>query len=264
MAPWRIAFIALGMPGIIAILLVPLLHDPDNKTFRIKPKDNLEDRSLAPFFKANMFMIICLLISAGFSAVTYGSIIAWVPEIMIREYGATPLETGSLVGIITLIAAIFSQTIYSATADWFSGKGVLDAPIRVGIFPVAFSIPVAFFTFTAGSQTIFLVGLFFLLSSLIPCSGIYNTTFQHIAPPALRSRLASILILVVSLIGLGLGPSIVGLLSEYVYGEDRLIIAVLTTALASGAITLISLLISMKSVRTYLSMRSGINSGQQT
>ncbi len=29
LAPWRVAFILIGLPGLLALALIPLLHDPD-------------------------------------------------------------------------------------------------------------------------------------------------------------------------------------------------------------------------------------------
>jgi MFS family permease len=64
---------------------------------------------------------------------------------------------------------------------------------------------------------------------------------QQIASAALRSRLASLAIFVISVIGFTLGPALVGWLSQYVYGADRLgdaLQLVITCAMAASFILL--------------------------
>ena len=59
-----------------------------------------------------------------------------------------------------------------------------------------------------------------LLLCIAPCNAIANTLVQTIAPPPMRSRMAAMAILTISLLGFTLGPALVGWLSEFVFGEQ--------------------------------------------
>ena len=76
--------------------------------------------------------------------------------------------------------------------------------------------------FCAQGSTAFYALLLAFAFAIAPFNTMNNTIIQQIAPPALRSRLAALFIFSISIIGFALGPSLVGALSEYVFGEARL------------------------------------------
>jgi len=240
---WRIAFIAIGVPGFLALLLIPLLHDPRDATPRaagdVQPKS-----PLMPFLKTNAALVSLVLASAGFSAMALGCVTAWVPEYLQRIQGVAPLQAGAALGSLLLLAAFVGQGSYAVIVDWLSTRGVRAATVTVGLVPIALSIPLAWFTFAAQGSTAFFGWFTALLICIAPGNAINNMLMQTIAPPALRSRLAALLILVISVLGFTLGPAIVGALSQFVLGEAQLETAlryVITGAMLGTLMTLIAI-----------------------
>ena len=220
MPAWRIAFIVIGIPGIAALLLIPLLHDP--KEAVAKPANVAPQAPLMPFLKENRVLVSLALLSAGFSAMSLGAVTAWVPEYLQRVQGIPPMQTGALLGSLLLLAAFAGQGLYAIVVDWFAARGVRDATIKIGIIPLAAASVVAWFAFGDIAGGSFIFWLSALLVCIAPCNAISNTLVQQFAPPPLRSRLAALSILVISVIGFTGGPAIVGALSEYVFGEANL------------------------------------------
>jgi MFS family permease len=217
---WRIAFVAVGLPGIVALMLIPLLHDPREQ--RRSAATPVPQEPVMPFLRAHRGLMLLALLFSGMSAMALGCVTAWIPEYLQRTQGFTPQVAGATMGGLLLIAAVVGQGIYAVLTDWLTTRGVKDAAVRVGIVPIALSIPLGWFAFSAGSGTSFTGWLLAFLLCIAPCNAITNTVMQSIAPAALRSRIAAITILTVSLIGFTLGPALVGALSEYVFGEARL------------------------------------------
>ena len=257
MSPWRVAFIAIGMPGLIALALVPTLHDPSGRPDR-RAKSDASAPSVRPFLKRNWAMMALLYSGAGISAMAFGSVSAWMPEFMQREYAISPAEAGASLGMIMLAAAVLSQATFSALIDYLAGKGRLDAPLTVGIGPVAIAAVVAIVAYSADSTNAFLFWQFILLFLIIPCGGIYNTAVQQIAPPALRSRLSSLLILSISLLGFGAGPAMVGWLSEFVVGADRLGTAIAIVMSGALCVTLVIVLLTIAPFVRYQREKPGL------
>lgn len=253
--PWRIAFIAIGVPGMLALLLVPLLHDPRVITSRAADAPG-PDAALLPFLRQHKAMVSLALVSAGLSAMALGCVTAWIPEYLQRVQGMAPMQAGATLGSLLLLAAFAGQGGFAILVDWLATRGMRAAPVAIGLLPVALGIPCAWFAFQATTSAAFVGWLTVLLICIAPCNAISNTVMQLIAPPALRSRLAALLILVISVIGFTSGPALVGALSQYVLGEENLGTALKYVVTGSMALTFLTLVALRPRLAAYLDQRA--------
>lgn len=252
LAPWRVAFILIGLPGLLALLLIPFLTDPDEQrrdaaTTAVQPA-----ASMVPFLKQNRKLVGLMLIASGISAMASGTIIGWVPEYLQRTLGASPAEAGSMLGAIMLITAFLGQGLFAAIVDWCAARGMLDAPIRIGLIPIALAIPLSWFAYEADSTAAFYPLLFVFAASVAPLNAINNTVAQQIAPAPMRSRISALFVFSVSIFGFAVGPALVGWLSEYVFGEARLGDAMQVVSTAAMALTFTLLLLARKPLLDYM------------
>jgi MFS family permease len=248
---WRIAFIVIGIPGIAALLLIPLLHDP--KEAVAKPANVAPQAPLMPFLRENAALVSLALTSAGFSAMGLGAVTAWIPEYLQRVQGIPPMQTGAILGGLLLLAAFVGQGLYAIVVDWLAARGVRDATIRIGLIPIALSVIVALLAFGNEAGGNFLPLLAALLICIAPCNAISNTLIQQIAPAALRSRLAALSIFMISVIGFTGGPALVGALSEYVFGEANLGTALRVVIAGAMATSLLLLILALPKFLAYQS-----------
>lgn len=233
LAPWRVAFILIGLPGLLALLLVPLLHSP--VPVQVEGQDKVR---LAPFIRANRGDLLLFLATAGCSAIGTGVVTAWVPEYLQRTLGATPAEAGSALGLIMLVAAFIGQGALATVIDWQAARGRHDAPLRATLLPVALAIVLAWLAFSA-SDTATFYPLFFLYALCVSSfNAAHNTVAQMVAPPALRSRVGALFIFAINIIGFTIGPALVGAISQYVLGEENLGAAMRLVAVAAMVLTL--------------------------
>jgi len=239
LAPWRVAFILIGLPGLLALFLIPLLHDPDRARQESEAASTAPKAKFMPFYRENTLLFTLMLLGCGISAMAAGVVTGWVPEYLQRSLGASPAEAGSALGAIMLITAFAGQGTYAVIVDWFAGKGYLDAPIRVGLLPTFLSIPLAWLAFSAEGTDGFYPLLFAFALFIAPFNAVNNTVAQMIAPPALRSRISALFIFSISIIGFALGPALVGWLSEYVFGEEQLGAAMRLVATLAMAMTFV-------------------------
>ena len=246
LAPWRIAFILIGLPGLLALLLIPLLTDPDEQRRAATTAPAAPTISVIPFLKENRKLMGLMLLASGISAMASGTITGWVPEYLQRSLDVSPAAAGSMLGAILLITAFLGQGLYAIVVDWFAARGMLDAPIRIGLFPVALAVPLSWLAFEADSTAAFYPLLFVFAASIAPFNAINNTVGQQIAPPQLRSRISALFIFSISILGFALGPALVGWLSEYVFGEDRLGQAMQLVTTTAMALTFVLLFLSRR------------------
>ncbi|MEL1251067.1 MFS transporter [Aurantiacibacter gilvus] len=246
LAPWRVAFILIGLPGLLALLLIPLLHDPDRARQQSAATSTEPKVSIMPFIRENRLLFAAMLLGSGISAMAAGVVTGWVPEYLQRTLEVSPAAAGSTLGAIMLVTAFAGQGTYAAIVDWFAAHGHLDAPIRVGLLPTFLAIPLAWIAFSAEGSTAFYALLFAFAMAIAPFNAINNTVAQMIAPPGLRSRISALFIFSISIIGFGLGPALVGWLSEFVFGEARLGEAMRLVATLSMVATFVLFVIARK------------------
>jgi MFS family permease len=252
MAPWRVAFVLIGLPGIVALLLVPFLHVPQ----RISgPKPASEP--VLPFLKQNRYLMALVYLGAGVSAMPLGVVTGWVPEYLQRVLGVSPMVAGATMGSTLLAAAVIGQGIYSVVVDWLAARGWNDAPIRVGLLPAVLAAPLTWVALEAEGTQQFTALLLACLLCITPFNALNNTVAQQIAPPALRSRISAQMILSISILGFALAPALVGWLSEFVFGEANLATAMRLVMCGASALNLVVLLLLWKPFRDYVSEQQG-------
>ncbi len=249
-APWRIAFVLIGLPGIFALLLVPFLHAPKRAlvtTAAVEP--------VLPFLKQNRGLMTLVYLCAGVSAMPLGVVTGWVPEYLQRVLQVSPMVAGATMGSTLLAAAVLGQGLYSVVVDWLAARGMKDAPIKVGLLPAVLAVPLTWVAFDAADARTFTALLFAFLLCITPFNALNNTVAQQIAPPALRSRISAQMILSISIIGFALAPALVGWLSEYIFGEAHLATAMRLVMTVSAALNLALLLMLKKPFIGYLNSR---------
>jgi MFS family permease len=251
MEGWRVAFVAVGLPGLLALILIPLLHDP-----RQKPSEAAGTEPVMPFLRANAGLVVSALLFAGISAMALGCVTGWIPEYLQRAYGISPKQAGATLGFLLLLAAFAGQGVYAVIVDSLAAKGVKDSPLKVGLIPVVLSIPLAWLAFRAETMAGFVPLLTALLLCVAPCNAVNNTVIQTIAPTPLRSRMTALAILSVSIFGFTLGPALAGWLSQYVFGEANLGRAIQIVIMGSMVVSVGLLLMLRPRLVAYLDNRN--------
>lgn len=214
---WRIAFIAVGLPGILlAIIVVKLISDPRRGVDGIAAASQAAPQlnsaqAFTEIIKSRAFL---LLLAAGSAAsfLSYGKT-TWTTIFFQRTHGLSPGETGFWFGIWGGIAGIIGTWLGGWLADHYGKKNrrhVLTAP-AIGM---ALAIPFALASYNAADWRI---ALLFLMIPTLLNSLYYGPTYssaQGLVPMPARAMASATLLFCQNLIGLGLGPLFFGMLSD--------------------------------------------------
>jgi MFS family permease len=79
MAGWRVAFVLIGLPGLLALVLIPLLHDPRAKL----RASGTPTEPIMPFLRANRSLVAMALLFGGVGAMD------WIIVLVMALHGAT-------------------------------------------------------------------------------------------------------------------------------------------------------------------------------
>ena len=214
---WRIAFIAVGLPGILlAIVVVRLISDPRRGVDGIAAASQAAPQlnsaqAFTEIIKSRAFL---LLLAAGSAAsfLSYGKT-TWTTIFFQRTHGLSPGETGFWFGIWGGVAGIIGTWLGGWLADRYGKKNrrhVLTAP-AIGM---ALAIPFALASYNAADWRI---ALLFLMIPTLLNSLYYGPTYssaQGLVPMPARAMASATLLFCQNLIGLGLGPLFFGMLSD--------------------------------------------------
>ncbi len=235
MSPWRVAFILIGLPGVITLFLIPILNDP--KTNQASPSKSVE--AILPYLKSTKTLWLLFFVGLPFASVGFMNVLAWAPELIQRKYEVLPSEAGATMGIVMLISGICGPILFSVCADALSKRGYADSSLRVGIVPLILSIPLMVMTMLAPSLNQFKLYLIPLMICLAMLGPMGFTLLQQLSPNKFRSRLTSLFVLAITIVSAGLATSVVGGLSEFVFGEGSLNIAIIATTIFFHGIAIV-------------------------
>ena len=240
---WRIALVALGLPGVgVAVLVRLTIEDPPRGYSDPAGRTSQTPESILGVIRylGAIPSLRWVVLGACLAAVTtYGKNL-WEPTFLIRSYGLSPSQTGLTYFAISAVPSALGAWLGAVLADRLSSRDGrypvwICAVGNAAVFPcvaafllwpsehVVLGIPVAFYFSILGSLA---GGLF---------SPITMALAQNLAPPTMRALTHALWTMCFNLVGMGLGPAMVGWLSTrwvVEFGDDSLRYALLTAAVA--------------------------------
>lgn len=216
--PWQLAFLLAAIPGLIVAPLLLTVREPLRR-------DAGSERGAMPlrevFATLGHRRRLLTLMFAGFSMITLSSYASavWTPAFFIRAYEWQPGQIGLWYGLIYLLFGTSGALFGGWFCDRLSQRGVADAPLRVAAFGYVGTM--VFGGLAPLMPTPELALLLFIPATFMgtlpyPLAG---TALALIAPGSLRGQLTALYMLVINLVGLGLGPIIVGAFTDYLFSE---------------------------------------------
>lgn len=223
---WRMAFFVVGIPGIIlGILMFTTVREPA-RTVPPKPLRTNFFGEMWDTFKIMMSIPSLRHIAIGCTLVVfvgYGALY-WNGVYFRRIMGLSAGETGT---ILALVGGIIGG-IGTFTGGWLADKLAqrdvraqlwLTGGVKIAILPIAYWY---YLTTDVGTAIILTSISSFFGGFYLSVSFALN---QSLLPVANRALGAAILLFLINIIGLGVGPQLVGVLSDFFssdYGKDGL------------------------------------------
>jgi MFS family permease len=239
--PWQLIFLVLGGAGLMFSLAVLALREPTRKGVGAGITVPLAD--VAAYIGSNRRTVLHHNVGfAMMSFTAYGSA-AWVPSFFIRTYGWTAAETGIVYGCITAIFGCSGVVFGGRLADWLARRGRSDATMRVGLFGAIAAVPFGILYPLASTPELAAALMCPAIFCLAMPFGVAPAAIQEIMPNSMRSQASALYLFIVNLIGLGLGPTAVALVTDYVFHDDKAVrysLLAVSTAAEVGAILLLS------------------------
>jgi len=242
-APWKIAFIAVGAPGILVALLVWLTVKEPPRQIEAGAKAEAPKFSEAFAYLgehwrtfAPVFLGLTGLVIAGYA------FNVWAPAYFMRVHGLSPGEVGILFGVSFAVLGTCGVLAGGALSDRLVKSGRPEGPVRVSLYSALLQAPLFIGCYLSPSpivaQVLFGAALFF--ASMY--GGLQGAAVQSLTPNRMRGQVAAVYLIIANLLGLGLAPTWTALMTEHVFGGPlgigKSLAVTVGVSLAIGAVLL--------------------------
>ena len=241
---WRAAFIVMGVAGII---LAPILALVVRDVPRAAPSvDTPVGRVFPILARKPAFWLLAFAASAS-SLCGYG-LLLWVPSIMMRSFHLDLLSTANFVASNIFISGVIGVF----AGGWLADRlGSADRAWYARLPVVAWLMTVPALVGGLLAPNLWLAWLLLLVANgaNVLWLGPITTAVQHLVPRPMRATASASFLLINNLIGLGVGPLLMGRISDALkatHGVD----ALRDAAVACSAFYVLAALLAFLSLKS--------------
>jgi MFS family permease len=249
--PWQMIFFYVGLPGLLVALLLFTIKEPA-RTGSLKKDGEIVSLSLSESLKIifkhkKAYLLMCFAATFG-AMINYGSN-AWIPTFVARTYGWEVAKAGALYGVVLVISSALGVLFGGWYADRLTKKGYLDGRLRINIFCASLCICSCFIPLLPKAEWA-LLAISIPTFALSAPFGAVTAAIQEIMPNQVRALASSIFLFILNLIGIGLGPTSVALITDKVFHDENAIrYSLVCLFLFAGTLNLLCTLFALKPYR---------------
>jgi MFS family permease len=221
--PWQLVFLAMAIPDLIlGILMLTTVYEPprrgralaagtDHRAAPIRAVFAHLWRERAAF--GPMFLgLACNSLAMGTQV--------WAAAFYQRTYGWGPAQYGIIQGLVLLLIAPFGLTFGGWLAERWARQGRDDANLRVVLVAGLAHMPFAIAYALMPSPYLALAGASLNLVLILIGVGPQNAALQVIVPNEMRGQVTALFLFLFTMIGIGIAPTVVALLTDYVFRDE--------------------------------------------
>ncbi len=218
-APWRLVFAAVCLPGLVIGAALLLVDEPRRRL-------GSEGRASTPITAALRHVAAHARLYGGhflaFTAITilaYGSL-SWTASVLVRVHHLPTADAGLLLGVALLTAGPLGVMCSGMLADRFAKRGVASGPmLTAAISVLLLAVATPAFALSPSLSEARPAAFLLAFAQSFPY-GIASASLAVVTPARLRGQIVALYLMVSNLFGLTLGPLAVALLTDHWFRED--------------------------------------------
>lgn len=249
--PWQVVFVLVALPGLLLAPLIFMLREPPRQGSGERSDNALPRGGVAGYIWARRGTYAPLM--CGLSALTvlgigYG---AWIPTLLIRTHGWSVTTIGLCYGLVALICGPLGAYLGGLACDRLLAAGHRDAHWRV----LMVCIPMLALCYAIAPL---MPSGWLTLAVLVPGTmagaapaAAAHAAFVYLTAPHFRARVFATYNFVQNALGLTLGPTLVAILTDYVFLDPaHLRYSMTTVAILAGVAGTVLIALSGGGFRT--------------
>lgn len=217
--PWQTVFFIIGLPGLLVTVLALFMKEPA-RTAGARASEQVPFAQVWAYMRRNSRTMLALCFGFMSSASVNWGVGMWLQTFFMRTHDWTGPQAGALQGALTVFLGPVGTLLGGWLTDRYTARGIVDAPLRVGILGAAGMLVFATLYPIVPSAT-------FAAALLVPVNifaalpwGAANAAIAEAMPSRMRGTGSAMFQLIVGLSG-GIGPTVVALVTDNAFGDDK-------------------------------------------
>ena len=217
---WQTVLMLVGLPGLVVAAIMASVREPPRMGGA-----PVEARPVAEIFRFIMrqkLVYLPLFIGMGLRTSQMFGTQMWGPAFYGRTFGWSPSQIGYITGLSVFLAMPIGLALGGWLAEHYWKKSIHDGNVRVVVLSTLISVPFGI----AGPlmpDPWLAVGCMLLAQlTAMMAAAPENAAVQTVTPNRLRGQMTFLFLFIMNVVGMGLGPLIVGAMSQYIFGEAQI------------------------------------------
>jgi predicted MFS family arabinose efflux permease len=241
---WRVAFITLGMAGLLFAPAYKLgVRDPGHASHGATPSFR---EVFAIVARKPSFWLMSIATGVG-SLIAYG-LAFWIPSFLARSFELGLVDRSLIYGSIVLVGGVAGVWLGGLIGDRLKGF----RPSAYALVPmVTYALCLPAFLLAFSSHSVVATALILVIPTALSLAwlGPVISAITGLVPPHMRATVSAMYLFILNLIGLGLGTLVVGAISDALsatYGTEALRYSAMVT---TGLYLVSALLMGLAALR---------------
>lgn len=255
--PWRVVMVLVGLPGLLVAALYLTVREPRRRGAGSGQAVALSE--IGAWLWAHRWAYLGLMGALSLMVFVGQSGSAWIPAFFERRFGWDGARVGATYGPLVLICGGSGALLGGLLTSRLRRRGMARANLEIGLwaFGVATVCAVLYPMAPTPEGALALIGAMTFVAAA-PIGGGY-ATLQEITPPRMRAQVTALNGLLVNLIGAGLGPLAVGVVTDAVFHDEAKLAASLSlTAAVFGPLTVAAFVLARARFRAVAQAARGV------
>lgn len=215
--PWQAVFLLLGFLGILQAALLLTVREPP----RSAQHEAASLAELRGFVRKHRRTLILTNLGFAFMTLAKFASAAWLPAFFSRVHGWPSGDFGVVYGTLVLVFCSAGAIAGGWLADRWRNEGTTDASLRVGLIAALANLPLGALFLAGDDGRLAAAGIVPAAFFAGMPSGVALAALQQLTPSSMRGQITALVMMVITLIALGLGPTSVALCTDYIFRDDR-------------------------------------------
>lgn len=242
-AAWRSAQWTLGI--VSAVLILPLLLVREPVRHEVEAGPNAPFRVVANELWSRRRFLLPLFVGQTSVVMADGAAAIWASPVLERFYGLAPAEFGGWLGAIILVQGILGSILGGLLADWGQKSGRRGGLLIGAVGAAIVGVPAALFPVMPNVTGLaVMIGVLMMAGSVTGL--ITSVALTVFLPNELRGLAIGAFIAIAGLIGFGVAPTLVTLVSSLLGGERFLAQALAGVGIVVSVVAVLGFLMAMR------------------
>ena len=213
---WQLTLLLVGTPGLFIALLMLTVKEPPRRVLGEPPSV----KTVIAYLTSKRWIYVPLIVGFALNTVAAVGNSSWGPVFFMRTYGWGMGKIAFYLGIMLMLFMPVGAMLGGMISEKLMKVGYADANMRIvmAVQVLVFLPHVLYPLMSSPEMALVLSGLGMFLGGII--IGPQNAAIQMITPNRMRGQITAVMFFGFNVIGFGLGPVLLALVTDYVFQDE--------------------------------------------